>query len=359
MLGKGLESLIPPRHSSGQAPQGGSTGANALPQQAHQDATEEHARPFVPPQGTASEPAPVRKEAPPVKDGEWLPKRYVQKTRTTAEGDAVFHIEVEKIKPNPHQPRRDFNEEHLRELADSIREFGILQPLVVTKIEKETPTGTDVEYELIAGERRLMASKLLGLPHVPVIVRKVGEDHERLELAIIENLQRQNLSPIETARAMARLQDDFRMTQREIAARVGKSREAVANTLRLLDLPSYIQDAVGQGKISESHARLLLTVDDPVSQEALFRDLLDRHLSTRELQSRVHIAKGRSPRAQAESAPHVLSPELKMLQERLSSDLGAPVKIEKSGESGKVSIVFYSDEELQSIIQKLERREEI
>jgi len=344
MLGKGLESLIPQKGSGAGGPSHGQTPHA-------RDGNASH--PFVPPQGAAPEPVPVRKEAPSVKDGEWLPKRYTQKTRTTAEGDAVFHIEVEKIKPNPHQPRRDFNEEHLRELADSIREFGILQPLVVTKIEKETPTGTDVEYELIAGERRLMASKLLGLPHVPVIIRKVGEEHERLELAIIENLQRQNLSPVETARAMARLQDDFRMTQREIAARVGKSREAVANTMRLLDLPSYIQDAVGQGKISESHARLLLTVDDPVSQEALFRDLLDRHLTTRELQSRVHIAKGRPPRAETPRESVALSPELKMLQERLSSDLGAPVKIERQGGSGKVSIVFYSDEELKNIVERL------
>jgi ParB/RepB/Spo0J family partition protein len=151
--------------------------------------------------------------------------------------EAVFHIEVEKIKPNPQQPRRDFNQDAIKELAASIREFGILQPLVVTKVVKEVPTGTDVEYYLIAGERRLRAAKYLGLERVPAVIKNVDLEKERLELAIIENLQRENLNPVEMGRAFARLQDEFRLTQREIAARLGKSREAVANTMRLLDLP--------------------------------------------------------------------------------------------------------------------------
>lgn len=317
MLGKGLESLIPKKGSA------------------------------VPPPGAAEPSQPLPRTSPAEKI-EITPHRAL---RTTAEGDAIFHIEVEKIKPNPHQPRRDFNEENLRELADSIREFGILQPLVVSKIEKETETGTDVEYQLIAGERRLMAVKLLGLERVPVVIRKVDDESEKLELSIIENLQRQNLNPVETARALARLQDEFRLTQREIATRLGKSRETVANTLRLLDLPSHIQEALAKGQISESHGRLLLAVGDQSAQESLFKDLVDRHLTTRELKARVGITK--SPKSQGTPVPPALSPELKMLQEKLSAELGAPVKIEAHGESGKITITFYSGEELKNIIEKL------
>ncbi len=146
----------------------------------------------------------------------------------------------------------------LHELASSIREFGFLQPLVVSKVEKETPTGIAVEYQIIAGERRFMAAKLLGLPRVPAIIRNINLEREKLELGVIENIQRENLNPIEMARAFQRLQEEFRMTQREIAAKLGKSREVVANSVRLLDLPEYIQRAVEEGSVSESNARILI-----------------------------------------------------------------------------------------------------
>lgn len=263
--------------------------------------------------------------------------------------EAVFHIEVSKIKPNPEQPRREFPEEGIRELAISIREFGLLQPIVVRKIEREVPSGTEVEYELISGERRLMAAKMLGMELIPAIIRKVETGRERLEMAIIENLQRENLNPVEVARALARLQDEFRMTQREIAARLGKSREAVANTMRLLDLPPYIREALEKNQITESHGRLLLTISEPALQEKLFHDLLERHLTTRELKSRVRSVKP-SPRAGAETT---LPPELKMLQEKLSSELGAPVQIHRHGASGRITISFYSEEELKNIVDRL------
>lgn len=280
------------------------------------------------------------------------------KTKTQAAGpgkfaagkmpDAIFHIEVDKISPNPHQPRRNFDETAIRELAASIREFGILQPLVVTKEEREVPTGTEVSYELISGERRLMAAKYLGLTTVPAIVRSVDADRERLEMAIIENIQRENLNPMEMARAMSRLTDEFRLTQREIATRLGKSREAVANTMRLLDLPQDIQQAVESGKISESHGRLLLTVEDPAMQEKLFQDLLRQGMTTRELKNRVRVS---APREKRERSP--LAPELRDFQEKLSSALGAPVEINAHGESGKITISFYSEEELRNILDRL------
>lgn len=270
---------------------------------------------------------------------------------------AVFHIEVDKIIPNRHQPRRHFDEEALRELAVSIREFGVLQPLVVSKIEEDTEAGTNVSYELIAGERRLIASKMAGLERVPAIVRNISYDRERLELAVIENLQRENLDPIETARAYARLEDEFRLTQREIATRIGKSREAIANSVRLLRLPSEVQDALSRRMISESQGRLLLSVDDIAEQRAVFESLLKNAMTVRELKS--HIERRRAARIAAPdpvSAPAGgTDPEAEALKERLEALLGAPVSVSKNGESGKITISFYSGEELNSIIEKLTR----
>ncbi len=331
-LGKGLESLIPP--------QGGQGSKDGEAVQGKLGAGDE---PTLLPQGSDLGKLPgdgglvgVHKE----NQGPSYPRQ-----RAT-DGQAIFQIEVQKIKPNPHQPRKDFSEESLKELAASISEVGILQPLVVTKVDKETPTGTDVEYILIAGERRLMAAKLLGLERVPAIVRRVDFERERLEMAIVENLQRENLNPIETARAFSRLQDEFNLTQREIATRLGKSREAVANSVRLLDLPAYIQDVLARREITETHGRLLLSVTDPVVQKRLLEDIMAKRMTTRELKEKV------SPQKR-ESAGLSLPPEIIMLEQELTSKLGAPVKIEKHGETGKITIRYYSDEELNGILEKL------
>lgn len=274
----------------------------------------------------------------------------------------VFLIEVDKIKPNPQQPRRVFDEEGLKELAASIREVGLLQPIIVTKIELETETGTSVEYQLIAGERRLMASKLLGLERIPAIVRNVNLDRERLELAIIENVQRADLNPIEAARAFARLQDEFRLTQREIAARLGKSREVVANAVRLLNLPTEIQDAVSRNQLSESQARLLLAIENPAQQQALFGDILKNNLTVREIRARVQNIKGAASETEASLAPSgretSFDPELVVLQKELESALGTRVKLERSGPGGRITISFYSPEELQGIVSKLVKKDE-
>jgi ParB family chromosome partitioning protein len=274
--------------------------------------------------------------------------KYSTRPAPKSKNEAVFYLETNKIKPNDHQPRRHFDDEALADLAASIREFGIIQPLVVTKIEREVPNGTEVEYELIAGERRLKAAKLAGLERVPAIIRVVDVMRERLELAVIENLQRENLSPIEMARAFARLQEEFRMTQREIATRLGKSREVVANTMRLLDLPAYIQEAVEKGQVSESHGRLLLAIEDPAAQQALFHDLLNQHMTTRELRRRMAFVNRKEP----VPAATAVSPELKQFEERLKNELGAPVSIRTSGDGGKITIDFYSAEELEQIMQR-------
>ncbi len=275
---------------------------------------------------------------------------------------AIFHIEINKIKPNPHQPRRDFDEESLKELANSIREHGILQPLVVSKIEKETEFGSDVEYQLIAGERRLRAAKLIGLERVPAIVKNIAKDAERLEMAIVENLQRSDLSPIETARAYAKLQDVFGLTQQEIATRLGKSRETIANTLRLLKLPTEIQDAVSKNQINESQARLLLTIEEPVQQQNLFKEIIGNNLSVRELRSRLRADKRPTLRLDSGQATNdkqltTLNPEIIELEEKLSDLFGAKVKIKPfnkaQGRGGEIIIEFYSPEEIEGIIQKI------
>ena len=278
--------------------------------------------------------------------------------------EPIFHIEVDKIKPNPYQPRKNFEPDALNELASSIREYGVLHPLVVTKIETASPTGTNVEYQLISGERRLMASKLAGLERVPAIVKAAMTDRERLELAIIENIQRENLNPLETGRAYVKLQEQFGLTQREIAIRVGKSRESVANTMRLLNLPTFAQDALSNGQINESQARLLLMVSDIKEQQAIFNDLVLNNLSVRELRNRIR----RNPSINGESPVNGLAsgssqvirpkndPEIVSLEEQLMEILGTKVKVQSEGDGGKLTINFYSKEELQGIIDKLAQK---
>lgn len=264
----------------------------------------------------------------------------------------IFLLEVDKIKPNPHQPRRHFDESALQELASSIRELGILQPVVVTKNETHTETGTSIEYHLIAGERRLLASQLAGLERIPAIIRKPANEREKLEMAIVENVQRENLDPIEAARAYSKLQDEFGLTQREVAVRVGKSREVIANTMRLLQLPTTIQEALSKHQINESQARMLLMLPDIKDQQALFEDLLKNNLSVRDLRTRIQRIKTK-PMEVVDGEMQKVDPEMLALKQELEDALGTKVNFEKSGETGKVIINFYSPEELKGLVQKL------
>lgn len=275
-------------------------------------------------------------------------------------GEAIFQIEVDKIKVNSQQPRKVFDQTALQELASSIREHGIIQPLIVSKKVQETDRGTAVEYELIAGERRLQASRLLGLQRVPAIVRSAPQEKEKLELALIENIQRENLSIMELARAYSRLGDNFGMTQREIGVRVGKSRETVANTLRLLNLPTHIQLAMSENKISESQARLLLGVADQKRQEELYNDLCQNNLSVRELKGRVtRLRAEKSSMAkfvlttESASSPRIVDPELIAIQDILEEALEIKVKLEKDSQTGNLSITFSSAGDLQILVNKL------
>lgn len=272
--------------------------------------------------------------------------------------EAVYLIETNKIKPNPQQPRKYFDDEALKELADSIREYGILQPLVLTKNESQTPTGTSIEYQIIAGERRWRASKLLGLERVPAIIRPSFEERQKLEAAIIENIQRQDLNSLETARGFAKLADEFSLPQREIAQRIGKSREFVSNALRLLQLPSEAQRALQEGKITESHARVLLTVQNPEKQRVLLGEILSRHLTVRETEIIVKKFLEILPvdEIQRISLSDLGDPYEDEIENRLREIFGAKVEVKKKGDKGKITINFFSEEELNAILSKLEGR---
>jgi len=272
--------------------------------------------------------------------------------------EAVYLIEVEKIKPNPQQPRRHFDEESIKELAESIREYGILQPLVVSRIEKEMPYGQSVEYQLIVGERRWRAAQLLGLERVPAIIRPSFEERQKLEAAIIENIQRFDLNPLETARGFAKLADEFGLTQREIAERIGKSREYVSNTLRLLQLPSEAQRALEEGKMTESHARLILTIQNPEKQRALLGEILSRKLTVREteiLTRRIlEMPLGEFVQKHQEVSVSDLGDALeKEIERKLEEIFGTKVEVKKRGDKGKITINFFSEEELNEILKKI------
>ncbi len=258
--------------------------------------------------------------------------------------DSIFWVEVERIKPNPFQPRKSFDEAALASLAESIRQYGVLQPLTVTRKEIERPgEGIFVEYELIAGERRLRASKLAGILQVPVVIRTAEDsDRMKLELAIIENLQREDLNALDRARAFKQLVDQFGLKHIEIGQRVGKSREYVSNTLRILLLPPEIQAALEAGEISEGHTRpLLMLMDKTEEQKTLFKEVVERRLTVRETES---LAR----RAAVERVRHkaLMSPDLLSLEKQLSERLGTRVRIEKKDAGGKLMIDFFSPEDL-------------
>ena len=263
--------------------------------------------------------------------------------------NSIFWVETDKIKPNPYQPRKEFDQDNLRELSDSIRQYGVLQPLVVTRREFETESGLAVEYELIAGERRLRASKLAGLPQVPVIIRAHTEDPKlKLELAIIENLQREDLNPIDRAVAFDKLANEFNFSHAEIGKKMGKSREYVSNSLRLLALPEHIKQALIDRRITEGHTRpLMMLASSPDQQETLFKELMVKKLSVRETEK---IAKSliapKSPKPVT-----TVGTELDSYAEKLAESLGTRVSILPENAGGKIVIDFFSPTDLEVILK--------
>lgn len=250
---------------------------------------------------------------------------------------APLMVPIEQIVPNPHQPREHFAHGDLDDLISSIKKHGVLQPLVVTAKENGT-------YELIAGERRLRASSMAGLTSVPVVVRAAAEQ-EKLELALIENIQRADLNPIEEAKAYQILMRDYNLTQEAVADQLGKSRAVIANTLRLLDLPEEIQEAVRSGKVPSTAARALLSLREPAAQLAWWKKLAEEGLSVHALEEGVRSVAHGTRR----------DPNLAAAEETLREVLGAKVHISKRGPAGRIQISFFSDDEFFGLVERLSK----
>lgn len=255
------------------------------------------------------------------------------------EKNNIKEIDIIKIVPNPHQPRINFDKEKLEDLAVSIREHGIIQPIVVSFSEGQ--------FEIIAGERRFEAAKLAGLQTVPVIVREVT-DQQKLELAIIENIQRHDLNLIEEAQSYLKLANDFDLSQEEIALKVGKSRSAVANKMRLLKLPVEIQKALMENKINEGHAKAILAIENPEKQRAFFDLILKSGMNVRQAEEKTKEVSVRTHKRVIN-----IDPEIKEVEDQLSAFLGTKVKMSKSKMGGRIMIEYYSKEELNNLLQKI------
>jgi len=271
--------------------------------------------------------------------------------------NSIFWVDLDKIKPNPFQPRREFDPVALQALADSIKQYGVLQALVVTRKEVVKEDGLAVEYELIAGERRLRASRMAGLSQAPVIIRigesdKSADDLMKLELAIIENVQREDLNPVERARAFKKLADEFGFKHHQIAQKIGKSRVYVTNTMRMLDLPEDMLTALSEGKINEGHTRpLLMLIERPEEQRVLFQDIMIRKMNVREAETAARkIAIERVRRVKADIDPSLLD-----FEEKFAESLGTRVQIEKRDNGGKLMIEFFSNEDLEEILNKIQK----
>lgn len=268
-------------------------------------------------------------------------------------GDSIYWVEVEKIVPNPFQPRREFDQHKLQELADSIRMYGVLQPLTVTRKEIQREDGTFYsEYELIAGERRLRASKLAGVSQVPVIIRD-GEqsEQEKLELAIIENLQREDLNAVDRAIAFKQLSEQFGLSHAQVAQKVGRSREYVSNSIRLLGLPEHMLDSLKRGEMMEGHARtLLMLTDRPEEQDVVYREILLKKLSVREVE---RIVRKIATDKVRKKNPGEFDANLIEFEKKFTETLGTRVQIQKTDFGGKLTIDYFSEDDLAAILRRI------
>lgn len=268
-------------------------------------------------------------------------KAFLEK-KSFSSSDEVIKIPVENIIPNPNQPRFYFDEDNLKNLSESIREYGIIQPIIVTKIGEG-------KYELIAGERRLQASKLIGKKEIPAIV-KLATNQEKLEFALVENIQRRDLNPIEEARAYKKLQTEFNLTQEDVAKRTGKNRSTIANIIRLLELPVEIQRGLIEGKITEGHARAILSLSNPEKQRALYELILKKNFTVRDTENKVKEVTVHTH--QRKSAKQT-DPYIQDLEDKIQQKLGTKVQIKKRGSAGKITIDFFSEEEFGKIVKLL------
>jgi ParB family chromosome partitioning protein len=263
---------------------------------------------------------------------------------------SVAEVPLAALKPNPQQPRQEFTDSALRELADSIREKGVLQPILAE-------AAVDGSYIIIAGERRVRAARLAGLKNIPVVVRQFS-NQEKLEIALIENVQREDLTPIEEALAYRRLMEMANLSQEQIAVKVGKDRSTVANMLRLLKLPEEAREALSSGTITQGHARALLTLVNPSDQQLLLRRIVERGISVREAEDMANQLnrgkKGASKKGRVEAeAPAVKIPEARDIEQKLIEKLGTKVELKGTGKKGRIEISYFSTEELDRILEIL------
>ncbi len=262
--------------------------------------------------------------------------------RETGRQDKIIYVQTDQIKPNPFQPRESFDSQSMEELTQSIKEKGVIQPILVRR--------KGDYYELIAGERRLRAVNLLNIKEIPVIVKEV-EDRDSLELSLIENIQRQELNPIEEAHAYRYLIDKFQVTQEKISEVLGKARVSVTNILRLLKLPQEIQEEIKKGRISFAHGRALLEIADVNQQRRLAQEVISRGLSVRELESLIKMQRPRvMKRRMGES---MREPYVAVLEEELQHILATKVRVSKRKKRGHILIEFYSQEDLERIMNVL------
>ncbi|QGU96745.1 ParB/RepB/Spo0J family partition protein [Clostridium bovifaecis] len=261
----------------------------------------------------------------------------------TAQEDSIMKIDINLIKANNEQPRKSFDEEKIIQLSESIKQHGIIQPLVLKKEGKF--------YTIIAGERRWRAAKSIGLKEVPVVILDLN-DKEVLEVSLIENIQREDLNPIEEAVAYKKLINDFSLTQEEVSKKIGKSRTAIANCMRLLNLDNRVQEYLIDGVISEGHGRALLSIEDKESQYKLAQTIIDESLSVREIETLIrNINKKKSEKTsktERENSPYYLD-----MQNKLEGLFNTKVTINSNGNKGKIQIEYYSEEELQRIMDIL------
>ncbi len=263
-----------------------------------------------------------------------------------SQAGGLKRVSIDAISPNPHQPRTVFDPEALQELADSIREMGLIQPLIVQEAAEGEAGGA--RYRLITGERRWRAARMAGLQHVEVIV-KDASPQEMLELALVENIQRADLNPLEEAEAYRQLADDFGMTQERIAERVGRSRVSVTNSLRLLKLPDEIKQALMAGRITEGHARALLMLEDASAQIEALEAVLKKELSVRQAEE---LARRRNRAAGETGRARTRAPETVALEQEFREALGTKVDLVRTSKGGRLVVHFYSEEDLEALYER-------
>jgi len=281
-----------------------------------------------------------------------IPKKEITVPEDKTRKDFIFWIEIDKIKPNVYQPRKDFDEDALDSLGESIKKYGILQPIIVNKFEKRNERGLSYEYQIVAGERRWRAAQRIGLRQVPVIVKEQS-NREKLEVALIENVQRRNLNPIDKAEAFERLRAEFGLLEKEIAKLAGTSREAIANSLRILALPLEVKKALREGKVSEGHARALLGSKDVKLIKELLEEVINNGYSVRETERRVKERNaGAGPKkALVKKVPQMIS---EFLERKVKQILNYEnMKIERKKNNIQVTMNFKSEEEMNEWLKKV------